>query len=105
MLRSEELANPGRHGEEQDSEKESSYNAKTTQANVVALFPGNVVYGIVTTTDPGFTVRLGETAWTVTETVEPPFTVTAAEAFVAPPGPLAVIVYVVELAGCTTVEP
>lgn len=59
---------------------------------------------MVTAMDPAVTVALGELAWTVTDTTNG-LTVTAAEVVVEPPGPVAVIVYVVELVGFTTIEP
>ena len=47
---------------------------------------------MVTVTEPGVTVTLGDVAWTVTTTLGAGLTVTGAEALAEPPGPLALIV-------------
>ena len=54
---------------------------------------------------PILSATLGEVAWMVTAMGGVGLTVTTVEALAEPPGPLALIVYVVELVGWSTVEP
>src|SRR5215469_3320622 len=54
---------------------------------------------------PAVSGTLGEVAWTVMGMGAVGLTVTRVEAVVEPPGPLALIEYVVELVGARTVEP